>query len=104
MSKERAEEFYGEHRGKAFFDDLIGFMTSGKVIVLCLEKFDAIRAWRLEMGPTDSELARKIAPTSIRALFGLNNQQNACHGSDSLLSSEREINFWFPEGFIIERT
>jgi len=97
LSKERAEEFYGEHKGKGFFDELVTFMTSGELVALKLEKSDAIKGWRALMGPTNFEVAKKEAPQSIRALYGSSMTKNASHGSDSIQSAVRELNFYFPQ-------
>ena len=95
LTKERAEEFYAEHKGKSFFNDLIGFMTSGPTTALLLEGRKAIGKLRLALGPTSTDAAKEKAPKSLRARFGTDNTKNAVHGSDSAASAEREINFWF---------
>ncbi|KAL7753495.1 hypothetical protein RI367_001270 [Sorochytrium milnesiophthora] len=94
---DQARDFYAEHSGKRFFEPLTDFMCSGPIVVLCLMKPNAIAEWRMLLGPTDSNKARLVAPDSIRALFGTDNQRNACHGSDSVQSSNRELSFYFPE-------
>eukprot|EP00490_Sorites_sp_Unknown_P030311 CAMPEP_0114657082 /NCGR_PEP_ID=MMETSP0191-20121206/13323_1 /TAXON_ID=126664 /ORGANISM="Sorites sp." /LENGTH=71 /DNA_ID=CAMNT_0001875611 /DNA_START=334 /DNA_END=549 /DNA_ORIENTATION=+ len=70
-------------------------MTSGEVCALCLEKDNAINEWRQLMGPTNAEKAKETDPTSIRAKFGTNIEQNAVHGSDSAKSAKREIDLIF---------
>eukprot|EP01083_Nonionella_stella_P066349 174673_1 len=95
LTKERAEAFYGEHKGKGFFEELVTFMTSGELIALKLEKENAIKSWRSVMGPTKFEVAQKEAPDSIRGLFATNTTKNAAHGSDSTESAKRELNFFF---------
>lgn len=90
-----AEEFYAEHVGKPFYDNLVRFMSSGPTIGLELIADNGISAWRHLLGPTDSSTARSDAPHSIRACFGTDNTRNACHGSDSVQSADREINFFF---------
>ncbi|EGD74368.1 nucleoside diphosphate kinase, partial [Salpingoeca rosetta] len=97
ISPEQANEFYAEHYGKEFFPRLIGFMSSGPIMVLVLAKADAITSWREALGPTSSEKARDTAPASLRAKYGTDNTRNALHGSDSLVSAMREIKFFFPE-------
>ena len=97
LTKERAEEFYAEHKGKGFFDELVAFMCSGDVVALKLEKANAIKAWRTLMGPTNFETAKKEAPQSIRALYATDLTKNASHGSDSVSSAVRELNFYFPQ-------
>lgn len=96
LSKARAGEFYKEHTGRPFYDDLVAFMSSGSSLVLILRREDGIAHWRSLMGPTDPEKARTDAPKSIRALFGTNVQRNATHGSDSPGSATREISIFFP--------
>jgi len=97
LSKERAEEFYTEHKGKDFFDELIAFMTSGELVALKLEKKNAIGAWRALMGAADSNVARKETPRSIRALYGSSTIKNATHGSVSIQTAARELAFFFPQ-------
>ena len=84
--------FYAEHEGKPFFDDLIRFMTSGPVMVQVLEGEDAIARNRSLMGPTDP--AEAPAGT-IRADFAKSIDANAVHGSDSPVSAEREVAYFF---------
>ena len=94
-------EFYKEHSNRPFFDDLVAFMTSGRVTVMALARVNAVTEWRRLLGPTDSVCARTEAPKSIRALFGENNRRNAAHGSDSTASAHREARFFFP-GIIVQ--
>lgn len=96
----QAAEFYAEHTGKGFFDDLLAFMTSGDVVALVLYRRNAIRAWRALMGATDSRKAREQQPKSIRAQWGTDNQRNAVHGSDSPASARREVRFFFPNELV----
>ncbi|KAJ3107121.1 Thioredoxin domain-containing protein 3 [Phlyctochytrium planicorne] len=95
FEKEKAQEFYKEHEGKGFYDELTSWMSSAPIYAIVLEKENAIKAWRELAGPTNSEKARESSPNSIRALFGTNGSQNAVHGSDSPASAEREINVVF---------
>ncbi|KAF5396128.1 Nucleoside-diphosphate kinase [Paragonimus heterotremus] len=97
LSPEQASEFYAEHYGKMFFPSLVSYMSSGPVVALVLAKENAIAAWRELIGPTNSIKAKSIAPLSIRALYGTDDQQNAVHGSDSFTSAEKEIRFFFPD-------
>lgn len=90
-----AQDFYAEHVGKGFFPNLEAFMTSGPAVVLILEGPEAVFRWRALMGPTNTAAAKASAPKSLRAQFGTDGTQNACHGSDSPFSSMREINFWY---------
>ncbi|KAJ3330187.1 Thioredoxin domain-containing protein 3 [Blyttiomyces sp. JEL0837] len=95
MTKELAGEFYKEHEGKGFYEELTSWMSSAPIYAMVLEKQAAIWAWRDLAGPTNSEKARETSPNSIRALFGTNGSQNAVHGSDSPASAEREIKVIF---------
>jgi nucleoside diphosphate kinase len=90
-----AQEFYAEHVGKSFFPNLEAFMTSGPAVVLILEGPEAVFRWRTLMGPTNTAAAKDKAPKSLRAQFGTDGTQNACHGSDSPFSAMREIDFWY---------
>jgi len=90
-----AENFYQEHKGKGFFNELTKFMSSDNIKVLLLEKYNAIQDWRNLMGPTKKEIALIDAPYCIRALYGTDTTQNATHGSDSTQAAKREIEFFF---------
>eukprot|EP01084_Bolivina_argentea_P255191 429143_1 len=95
LTRQRASEFYGEHKGKGFYDELVNFMCSGPIYALKLEKSNAIKSWRTLMGPTKYEQAKKESPNCLRALFASNTTKNACHGSDSIESAKRELDFYF---------
>jgi len=101
FSRELAELFYEEHRKKPFFGDLVDYITSGPVVAMCLARQNGVQHWRRVLGPTKVSDARKKAPDSIRAVFGdsKNDSRNACHGSDSPASAEREIEIIFPHIF-----
>jgi nucleoside-diphosphate kinase len=94
LSKKQAEQFYAIHNGKPFFSDLIEFMISGPIIVMALEKDNAIEEWRNLMGSTDPAEAK---PNTIRKLYGTSKGQNATHGSDSPQTATQEIKFFFPD-------
>ena len=91
FKKQDAENFYSEHYGKPFFNNLVNFMTSGFVIGL---KLIGILKWRELFGPTNSETARNQKPNSIRGLFGTDGTKNSCHGSDSKESAQRELSIF----------
>lgn len=97
LKPDYCKEFYAEHQGKPFLNNLVEFMSSGPICVMILEKISAIKCWRTLIGPTNNDQAKKDYPSSIRARFGTNSTENACHGSDSTQSAKREINFFFPE-------
>jgi nucleoside diphosphate kinase len=96
LTKERAEAFYAEHKGKGFFDDLVSFMVSGPIYALKLSASNGILKWRGLMGPTNFEVAKQEAPQSIRALYASSMTKNASHGSDSAESAKKELEFHFP--------
>jgi len=87
-----AEEHYAEHRDKPFFGELVGFITSGTVVVARLQGESAIDVWRTMMGPTDPATA---PPGTIRGDFGVIITENLVHGSDSPGSAERELKLFF---------
>jgi nucleoside-diphosphate kinase len=87
-----AEEHYAEHREKAFFDELVGFIGSGPVVVARVEGERAVPVLRSLIGPTDPALA---PPGTIRGDFGLIITENLVHGSDSTESAERELKLFF---------
>ena len=93
LTKEEAESFYIEHKGRPFFNDLVKFMTSGPVMVQVLEGENAVLENRNLMGATDPKEAGK---DTIRADFATSIDANAVHGSDSIETARREINFFFP--------
>ncbi len=92
---EDVEKFYAEHIGKAFYENLINFMSSDYMVGMELVKKDAIKSWREFIGPTNSNTARIQAPNSIRAMFGTDGTKNATHGSDSSSSAQKELDFIF---------
>ena len=98
LSTQFAEEFYAEHRGKAFFSGLVEFMTSGPVVVQVLEGENAIVQYRKIMGATNPAVADE---GTIRKTYALSINQNTVHGSDSAESAAREIAFFFAETEIV---
>jgi nucleoside-diphosphate kinase len=94
IDRDLAERHYAEHSEKPFFRDLVGFITSGPVVVGRLEGEGAIDVWRSMMGPTDPAAA---PPGTIRGDFGLMITENIVHGSDSPASAERELALFFGE-------
>ena len=92
LSDEMASGFYAEHEGKPFFNDLKKFMTSGPVFVQVLEGENAVQKNRDLMGSTNP---KEAAPGTIRADFANRIDANAVHGSDSVVSAKREIEYFF---------
>jgi nucleoside-diphosphate kinase len=97
LSKSKCEEFYAEHKARPFFPELVSFMTSGPVLLMCLAGENAVLKNREIMGATDP---KKAAAGSIRAKFGDSMGENAVHGSDSLASAERELALFFEKSEI----
>ena len=100
LSKETAEEFYGVHRERPFFNDLVKFMISGPVVISALEGENAILKNRELMGATDP---KKADAGTIRADFADSIDANAVHGSDALETAKAEIAFFFKEGELFSR-
>ena len=94
MSKNQAEEFYAEHKGKPFFENLVKFMTSAPVVVQVLEGKNAIADYRKIMGATNPDVAEE---GTIRKTFALSIDKNSVHGSDSIAAAQREIGFFFSQ-------
>ncbi len=98
MTRAQAEGFYGEHKARSFFGELVDFMTSGPVVLQVLEGEDAVLKHREVMGATDPA---KAADGTVRKLFAKSIGENSVHGSDSEQSAEREINYFFrPEEIV----
>ena len=91
-SRERMEEFYAEHKGQYFFERLVGFMTSGPIVVAVLSGENVIAGARAINGATDPT---KAAPGTIRQAFAPTMNANIVHSSDSPESAAREISYWF---------
>jgi nucleoside-diphosphate kinase len=94
LSAAQAGAFYEVHRGRPFYDDLVGFMTSGPCLPMALERADAVAHYRAVIGATDPAEA---AEGTVRKLFAESKGRNAVHGSDSDENAAREIAFFFPE-------
>ena len=92
MAPDQAETFYGVHKGKPFFNELVEFITSGPVVVMALEKENAIKDWRTLMGATNP--AEADART-IRKLYAESIGKNAVHGSDAPETADQELKFFF---------
>ena len=100
MDDEKAGGFYAEHRERPFFKDLVGFMTSGPVVVQVLEGENAVALNRELMGATNP---KEAAAGTIRADFAQTIDANAVHGSDSPTSAAREVAYFFEPNEICAR-
>jgi len=98
LSRADAERFYDVHKGKPFFEDLVGFMTSGPVVVQVLEGEGAVARYREVMGATNPANA---APGTIRQLYAESFTGNSVHGSDSPETARVEIAQFFGEADIV---
>ncbi len=91
ISKMEAEQFYKIHQTKPFYNDLCAYLSSGPILVMMLEKENAILANRELMGATDPENAEE---GTIRKKYGISIDKNSVHGSDSVENAKIEINFF----------
>ncbi len=92
ITKQQAEGFYAVHAGKPFFDSLTTFMSSGPIVVITLEKENAIKDWRELMGPTNPANA---TPGTVRKKWGTSIESNAVHGSDAEDTARFELSYFF---------
>jgi nucleoside-diphosphate kinase len=92
LTKTQAEQFYGVHKERSFFPELVEFMSSGPVMVQVLEGENAVLKNRELMGDTNPS---KAAPGTIRAQFADDIGRNAVHGSDAAETAKEEIAFFF---------
>ena len=92
FTKDQAEDFYSDHKEKPFFNELVSFITSGKIVASVIEGNNVVQTTRLMIGSTKSFEA---APGSIRGDFGLGLTDNIIHASDSIESFEKEVKVVF---------
>ncbi len=92
LTAEKAGEFYAIHKGRPFYDALVGFMSSGPIVAAILEKDNAVEDFRKLIGATDPT---KAEPGTIRQLFAKSIDANAMHGSDSDENAQIEGSFFF---------
>lgn len=92
MDKTLAQRHYAIHKDKAFFNELVNFITSSPIIALVFQGKDAVEIIRQTMGETDPA---KALPGTIRGDFGLDIEHNLIHGSDSVENASKEINLFF---------
>jgi nucleoside-diphosphate kinase len=92
LTKDGARAFYAVHKGKPFFEGLTDFMSSGEIVVMALERENAIAHWRQVMGETDPARAQV---GTLRRTYGFSIERNAVHGSDAPQTAETEISYFF---------
>jgi nucleoside-diphosphate kinase len=92
LTKDGARGFYAVHKGKLFFEGLTDFMSSGEIVVMVLERENAIAHWRQVMGETDPSRAQV---GTLRRTYGFSIERNAVHGSDTPQTAETEIGYFF---------
>ena len=94
ISKVEAEQFYLVHQSKPFYNDLCSYLSSGPIVVMILEKENAIKENRDLMGATNPKDAQE---GTIRKKYGISIDKNSVHGSDSPENAKIEINFFFKD-------
>ena len=94
ITKAEAEQFYKVHETKPFYNDLCAYLSSGPILVMVLEKENAVLDNRELMGATKPEEA---AEGTIRKKYGISIDKNSVHGSDSVENAKIEINFFFKD-------
>jgi len=96
LTKEQAEDFYSEHRGQDYFEELTNSMCNGPLLALALAREDAIDGWREKLGPKEVEKAKEEEPESFRAQFSVEGVPvNPLHGSDSDAAAQKELEYFF---------
>ncbi|MHA1599069.1 MAG: nucleoside-diphosphate kinase [Alphaproteobacteria bacterium] len=98
LTREQAETFYGVHKERAFFGELVDYMLSGPVVVQVLQGENAVAHHREVMGATNPAQADE---GTVRKEFALNVQENSVHGSDSTENAAKEISFFFSDAEIV---
>ena len=94
ISKAEAEQFYKVHQSKSFYGDLCNYLSSGPILVMCLEKENAVLDNRTLMGATNPKEAND---GTLRKKYGLSIDKNSVHGSDSVENAKIEIDFFFKD-------
>ena len=94
IEKSEAERFYKVHQTKPFYNDLCSYLSSGPIVVMVLEKENAILANRKLMGATNP---KEVEEGTIRKRYGISIDKNSVHGSDSLENAQIEIDFFFKD-------
>ena len=94
LEKSEAEKFYQVHQSKPFYNNLCDYLSSGPIIVMLLEKENAVTENRKLMGATDPKYAET---GTLREKYGISIDKNSVHGSDSIENAKIEINFFFKD-------
>ena len=94
ISKEEAEQFYKVHETKPFYNDLCGYLSSGPIIVMAIQKENAVLDNRKLMGATNPKEAEE---GTLRKKYGISIDKNSVHGSDSIENAKNEIEFFFKD-------
>ena len=94
ISKKEAEQFYKVHQAKPFYNDLCNYLSSGPIVVMILEKENAVLDNRNLMGATNPKEAKE---DTLRNKYGLSIDKNSVHGSDNVKNAKIEINFFFKD-------
>ena len=94
IEKSEAEKFYKVHETKPFYNDLCAYLSSGPIVVMVLEKDNAVLGNRELMGDTNPKDAQK---GTIRKIYGISIDKNSVHGSDSVENAKIEIDFFFKD-------
>ena len=94
LEKHEAEKFYQVHQSKPFYNDLCSYLSSGPIVVMVLERENAVSENRKIMGATDPKNAEE---GTLRKKYGISIDKNSVHGSDSSENAKIEINFFFKD-------
>ena len=94
ISKEEAEKFYKVHESKPFYNDLCGYLSSGPIVVMSLQKENAVLENRKFMGATNPKDAEE---GTLRKKYGISIDKNSVHGSDSVENAKIELDFFFKD-------
>ena len=94
ISKDEAEKFYKVHESKPFYNDLCAYLSSGPIVVMCLQKDKAVSENRKLMGATNPKDAEE---GTLRKKYGLSIDKNSVHGSDSVENAKIELDFFFKD-------
>ena len=94
ISKEEAEKFYKVHESKPFYNDLCSYLSSGPIVVMCIQKKNAVLENRKLMGATNPKDAEE---GTLRKKYGISIDKNSVHGSDSIENAKIELDFFFKD-------